>query len=262
MSNDFVRAAAGWLPRVLATATLGVCALAGAQQQGTVKSAINEQTATEAAAKQTQARVDSLDDEAKRAVQEYRVLLQENDSLRRYNTQLETQIKSQMEEMDSIAQELLNIETTSREIVPLEQKMLATLVEFVKLDLPFLAEERNKRVASLNEMMGRADVSVAEKYRRIVEAYQVEMEYGRTLEAYTDKVNDKTVEVLRIGRVALLYQSLDGKETAYWDADKKAWQTDNAYRDAVRRGLKVAKKQGAPDLLLVPVHAATTAEAK
>lgn len=259
MSIDLVRAGGWLLPRVLAVAALGASALALAQQ-GTVKAAINEQTTTEQAAKQTQARVDSLDDEARRAVQEYRALLQENDSLRRYNEQMQVQIKSQETEMGEIATQLEQIEHTSREIVPLVQKMLSTLEEFVNLDLPFLKEERSKRIASLKEMMARADVSIAEKYRRIVEAYQIEMEYGRTLEAYSEKIGERTVEVMRVGRIALLYQTLDGKETGYWDNDKKAWQEDNGYRDAVHRGLKVAKKQGAPDLLVVPVAAAKEAK--
>jgi hypothetical protein len=259
MSNKMVRTPGSILPRVVAIAALGVSALAFAQQ-GTIRSAITEQTSTEAAAQQTQGKVDSLDDEARKAVQEYRALIQENDSLKRYNDQLAIQIKSQETEMVAIAEQVQNIETTKREIVPLVDKMLKTLSEFVKLDLPFLADERTKRIDSLNEMMGRADVSVAEKYRRIVEAYQVEMEYGRTLEAYNDKIGDKTVEILRIGRIALMYQTLDGKETGYWDADGKKWVDDSSYRDAVRRGIKIAKKQGAPDLMIAPVHAA--AEAK
>ena len=103
--------------------------------------------------------------------------------------------------------------------------------------------------------MSRADVSVSEKYRRIVEAYQIEIEYGRTIEAYQGKVGDKTVDFLRAGRVALLYQTLDGKETGYWDADAKKWVQDNDYEDAIEAGLKVAKKQAAPDFIVVPVHA-------
>jgi hypothetical protein len=90
------------------------------------------------------------------------------------------------------------------------------------------------------------------------------MEYGRTLEAYEGKMGDgdkaKTVEFLRVGRVALLYQTLDGKETGYYDADGKKWVEDDGYNDAVKKGLKVAKKQGAPDLLEVPVHAPVEAK--
>ena len=102
-----------------------------------------------------------------------------------------------------MTRQLGEIETTSREVLPMMQKMLATLDQFVKLDVPFLLEERTNRVAQLKDMMTRADVSISEKYRRIVEAYQIEMEYGRTIEAYQGKVGDKTVDFLRAGRVAL-----------------------------------------------------------
>jgi hypothetical protein len=59
-----------------------------------------------------------------------------------------------------------------------------------------------------------------------------------------------------VGRVALLYQTPDGKDTGYWDRGKKDWVADNSYTDGVKEGLKVARKQTAPDLLIVPVQAA------
>ena len=99
-----------------------------------------------------------------------------------YADQLETQIRSQDEEMKTNDGQLREVETTAREVVPLMQKMLDTLEQFVGLDVPFLLEERTKRMATLKELMTRADVAFSEKYRRILEAYQVEMEYGRTIE--------------------------------------------------------------------------------
>jgi hypothetical protein len=154
-----------------------------------------------------------------------------------------------------MTRQISEIETTSREALPMMQKMVATLGQFVRLDTPFLPDERSNRIAQLEDMMTRADVSVSEKYRRIVEAYQIEIEYGRTIEAYQGKVGEKTVDFLRAGRVALLYQTLDGSETGYWDADAKTWKQDNSYEDAIKSGLKVAKKQAAPDFIRLPVHA-------
>jgi hypothetical protein len=108
-------------------------------------------------------------------------------------------------------------------------------------------------------MMKSADVTISEKYRRIVEAYQIEIEYGRTLEAYQGELGQgaeaRTVRFLRIGRVALLYQTPDARETGYWDAGQKQWVTDDSYRAAVKRGFAVADKVGAPDLLIAPVPA-------
>jgi hypothetical protein len=151
--------------------------------------------------------------------------------------------------------QLSEIETTSREVLPMMQKMVGTLDQFVQLDMPFLPDERINRVAQLKDLMGRADVSISEKYRRIVEAYQIEIEYGRTLEAYQGKVGEKTVDFLRAGRVALMYQTLDGKETGYWDAKAKKWVIDDAYDRAIKEGLKVAKKQAAPNFIKVAVPA-------
>ncbi|SFF58342.1 Protein of unknown function [Fontimonas thermophila] len=254
MSESLFRAAmlkrSGW-----AVAGLLASSIAIAQSTATLTRAVNEQVGAEQAAQQTQSRVEQLDDETRQAVAEYRATIQETESLRRYNQQLEQTIKSQLEEMQTMQRQIGEIETTAREIVPFLQKMLATLEEFVKLDMPFLPEERAKRIQDLKDMMARADVAIAEKFRRIVEAYQVEMEYGRTLETYQGKVGDRTVDMLRVGRVALMYQTLDGAETGYWDVDKQDWVEDNDYRDAVAAGLKIARKQAAPDLLVVPVRA-------
>lgn len=224
-------------------------------QTAKVNTVISEQVKAEEAARASQKRVEQLDDEATKMLADYRQMLAESTSLKSYNEQLATQVKSQEEQVADMTQQLTQIETTSREVLPMMDKMLATLDQFVKLDVPFLIDERTNRVAQLKDMMTRADVSTSEKYRRIVEAYQIEMEYGRTIEAYQGKVGDKTVDFLRAGRVSLMYQTLDGKETGYWDANEKTWKKDDEYGDAIRAGLKVAKKQAAPDFVTVAVRA-------
>lgn len=228
-------------------------------QPETVDKAISEQVKTEEAAKSSQQRVENLDEEADKMLAEYRQIIAESKSLKVYNEQLAVQVKTQEEELTAKTQELTEIETTSREVLPMMQNMLDTLDSFVELDLPFLPDERAGRVDQLKEIMTRADVSISEKYRRIVEAYQIEMEFGRTIEAYQGKVGDKTVEYLRVGRIALMYQTLDGKETGYWDAEAKTWKIDESYKDAMTAGLKIAKKQSAPDFLSVPIPAAKEA---
>jgi len=220
-----------------------------------VKTAISEQQKIEAAAVASQKRVEQLDDEASKALTDYRQMLAETQSLKAYNEQMAGQVASQQSQLSEMTRQLDEIQTTSREVLPLMQKMLTTLTQYVALDMPFLPDERKNRIATLESMVSRADVSTSEKYRRIVEAYQIEMEYGRTIEAYQGKVDDKTVELLRVGRVALMYQTLDGKETGYWDVDSKKWVVDKDYRDAMIAGLKVAKKQAAPDFIQAAIHA-------
>jgi hypothetical protein len=222
--------------------------------------AVAEQTAANGEATASQERVNQLDDETQRLLVQYRTALGEADSIRQYSEQLRLQIQSQEEDIASIERQLAEVETTAREVMPLTQKMLDTLGDFVELDVPFLIDERRKRVAGLRDIMNRADVSLSEKYRRVVEAYQIEMEYGRTLEAYDGRIGEgedaRTVQFLRVGRVALMYQTLDEKETGYWDQGARAWVVDNDYRHAFKHGMGVAKKLTAPDLIVTPIPAA------
>lgn len=246
-------------PTCATLAALMLTATAHAAPAG-VGAVISEQSKAEESGKSSQKRIDTMDDAVTGIVANYRSALSETTSLKSYNDQLATQVKSQDEEIAALNKQLSEIETTAREITPLMTNMLGTLEQFVALDIPFLPEERSKRVAVLKDMMGRADVSVSEKFRRLVEGYQIEMEYGRTLESYSGKVNGKTVDFVRAGRVALLYQTLDGKETGYWDTDSKSWKVDDSYASDVKAALKIAKKQSAPDFLVVPVHAPVEAK--
>ncbi|MDI3258174.1 MAG: DUF3450 domain-containing protein [Sinobacteraceae bacterium] len=204
----------------------------------------------------SQKRIDKLADQRESMAEEYRDTLRQADSLKLYIQQLKAQIKDQLAEMDTIREEERTIDTANIEILPLMQQMLATLKEFVHLDMPFLLKEREARIEKLEAMMPRADVTVSEKFRRIVEAYQIEIDYGRTIEAYSGQLGSKDVDFLRVGRVALLYQTPDGSETGYWDRNQKNWVVDNSEADDVRYGLKIARKQTAPDLLIAPVLAA------
>jgi hypothetical protein len=177
-------------------------------------------------------------------------------SLERFNQLQEEQVRSQEEEMASIQRQLVEIDTTNRELLPLMQRMVDTLARFVELDVPFLIEERTARVDNLKRVMERADVSIAEKYRLILDAYQSELDYGRTLEAYEGKGPDgRTVEFARLGRVTLLYRTLDGSEAGYWDAEKKDWVRDPSYQEAVEQAIRRGNEDGAPELLTVPVPA-------
>lgn len=247
-----------WVAAALAAALAAagvLCPPVAVAQSDRINAAIAEQARTEEAAQASQQKVAKLDEEVSGIVAEYRQLLAETQSLKVYNEQLGVQVKAQDEELSTMSTQLTQIETTSREVLPMMVKMLDTLEQFVKLDVPFLPAERAERVETLREMMGAADVSLSEKYRRILEAYQIETEYGRTIEAYEDKVGDRTAEILRVGRVALLYQTLDGAETGYWDVASGGWKVDDGYRESVKHGLKIARKQAAPDLLVVPIAA-------
>jgi hypothetical protein len=257
MQREFRRAR---LAAAVAATALAAAPAALAQPAGAVEPAMREQVEADRAAIAAQGRVDALSDEARDLLLQYRRYLLEGQTLRDYIEQLEVQVESQDAEIEFVKGQLVEIETTSQIVLPLMQKMLHALDRFVELDLPFQLEERRRRVDSLEATMKRADVTLSEKFRRIIEAYQIEIEYGRTLEAYQGEVGReegglRTVRFLRVGRVALMYQTLNGEETGYWDAEQKRWVVDASYRSAIRQGFAVADKAGAPELLVAPVRA-------
>lgn len=226
-----------------------------------LSSAINVEAAINSAAIQSQKKIDGLSDKTRKMLDQYRSATHHTETLTAYNKHLNDLLSSQKLEKTSLEQQLKDIETTQREIVPLILRMLDSLDKFVALDLPFLPEERKERIAKLKEMMVRADVTNAEKFRRILEAFQIENDYGNTIEAYradlTLEGGSSSVDFLRLGRVALYYQRFDGSETGYWDKEQKQWQTlSDDYRNAIRNGLRIARKETAPDLLALPIPAA------
>lgn len=229
--------------------------------QDELKPIVNAGMEINSSANASQQRIDSINDQIQTKLQKFKTVNKEIDGLLVYNQQMEKQIANQLSEMKNLNQSIDKVSVIERQITPLMLRMIASLEQFVALDVPFLEEERAKRLASLHEMMERADVAVSEKFRRVLEAYQVEVDYGRTIEAYTGllKVDgqEKDVDFLRVGRLGLIYRSRDGSELGAWNQDKKTWETlPSTYRTQITKALRVAQKQVAPDMLMLPVTAA------
>lgn len=251
--------------RRVAVSTL-LAVLVSASQAGPVfAQALRDVTRTQeqvaAAAAASQKKIDAMSDEADAMLDEYRGENQRIEALLAYNEQLERLIQSQREELASVEAEIDGVRKVEREILPLMQRMVDGIQAFVELDIPFLLEERSARVADLQTLMDRSDVTVSEKFRRVLEAYQVENDYGRTIDSYRSELvidgAPRTVDFLSVGRVALLYQTLDGETSGMWSREEHDWQPlPDSYNDAIRQGIRIALKQAAPNLLQLPVPAA------
>jgi chromosome segregation ATPase len=224
-----------------------------------VTETVQQQIQVDKAAAQVQDTINTLKDQTLDSASRYAQAMAEAESFEKYNRQLSDQVDAQKVELASIEQQLDEIETTNREVQPLMRNMLDSLDQFVSLDVPFLIKERQERVENLRGLMQRADVTISEKYRLILEAYQIELDYGSSLEAYEGTLGEgadiRTVQFVRLGRISLMYQTLDHSETGYWDATQKKWVRDDSYAGAVEQALKVANGRGAPELLTVPVPA-------
>ena len=215
------------------------------------------------AASSSQLRVTRLAQQTADLLAEYRSVVRETESLKIYNDNLERVVMDQREELVSINQQLNGLEATNRGIVPLMLEMIDTLDKIVENDMPFRLEERRARVLRLREMMDHADVTASEKYRRVMEAYQGEMEYGRSAEAYSETLpsTGQTVDFLRVGRTLLIYQSSDQVTTGWFNPVTRTYEDlPERYRLEVKQGLAIARSEKAPNLVMLPVPGAAVAK--
>lgn len=232
-----------------------------------VNKVLETERKTQQSSQQSQKRIDKTSNDTKQMLEAYRQALWRKKQLDVYSKQLTELVKSQDVEKQSLQRQVNAVDDTQQAIMPLMLRMVDTLEEFIKLDIPFLPDERANRVTSLREELNNAESSVAVKYRRVLEAYQIEAEYGRTLETYRGELQFgdiiRAVDFLRLGRVGLYYIGIDGTKAGYWDAASKSWKSlDDSYRPTIRRGIQLAKQQIAPELLSLPVAAPLVHKAK
>ncbi len=249
---------------LLAAAMLSAGVVMGASA-ATVDGALDQGVNRANKAQQSQQKIDSVDNSIRASEREYRGLVKEIDGLNVYVTQLNKQLKAQQDELASIEASIKNVTLVERQITPLMLRMIDAIDQFVAADVPFLAEERSKRVANLKNMMGRSDVTVAEKYRKVTEAYQAEVDYGRTIESYRGTLDtngqSREVDFLRVGRISLMYQSLNGQELGVWNTTSNQWEAlDASFKSKLMAGIRIAREQAAPDLIKVPVAAPSSAQ--
>ncbi len=212
--------------------------------------------------KAAQKSVDKIATSTEKIVAKYKRELKVIDGLKVYNQLFRTQIAAQEARKNKLRNAIAENAVVERQIFPLMLSMVDALEKFIELDIPFHIEERRERVAKLRETIGDAEVIGAEKLRKVYEAYQIETDFGGNLDAYRQVVTvngkQQEVNVLRFGRISLVYQSDDGKQNAVWDNNARDWVALGAteYRNYIKKGLKIANKQIAPELFILPVSAA------
>jgi septal ring factor EnvC (AmiA/AmiB activator) len=213
------------------------------------------------AARQSQAKIDKLADETRDLLTDYKTVTKQVDGLKVYNARLQRQIDNQAVRIAEIDESIDQVTVISRQMTPLAIRMIDGLESFVELDVPFHLDERKERIAFLRANLDRSDVSIAEKFRQVLEAYKIENEYGRKIDAYKGSLEidgvDRDVNFLRVGRISFLYQSTDTEMSGAWDQASRSWVplSRGEYRTAIMKGLRIARKEASIDLMNLPVAA-------
>jgi len=246
----------------LAAALVATSGSAFAQTVDRVLSASQERLTL---AQQSQERINNIVEGTRSLEDDYRAINKEIDGLRVYNRLMVAQTDGQAAVLEDIALSIDQVDVINRQIFPLMERMIDGIEQSIALDVPFLMEERADRVENLHDIMERSDVSVAEKFRKVMEAYQIEMDYGTSSEWYEATLEvdgePRQYNILRIGRIGLYFQSDDSSITGRWDNEARQWVRDDAARNDIRKGIRMARQLIAPELIAVPVPAPTPAEA-
>jgi len=227
---------------------------------------VSDQTARDTAA--SQRRIDQLDDQTASLLNDYRAALKQWESVKRYNESMRNNIAAQEAEIERLQEDIANIDELTSSVQPLMMDMVERFEQIVAADIPFQQADRGERVDRLKAILNNPSMSAAQRYRLIVEAYQIENEFGRTIGAYNGILDVDgeaiTGEFLQIGRVALVFKTEDDSVLRIYNNNTRAWEPLNrgTYLQDVKFGLRMAKEQTAPDIMFVPVRAPETVQAQ
>ena len=205
-----------------------------------------------------QEKIEELDEISKKVYFEYKDTLNEYKSLKNYDDQLSEIIDAQFREITNINQQIDSLDDINIDILPLLKTMIDTLRKVIDLDIPFLKEGRVQRVNNLDELLLRADITTAEKFRKVFEAYQIEADFGKTIENYPGYItlnnNQIAVDFFRLGRLGLFYRTPDGNETGFWNLDSNNWSHEGGSLDKnIKAALDISNRQSPPNFITLPL---------
>jgi hypothetical protein len=213
-----------------------------------------------AQAAEAQRRINQLSDEADELIQEYSEVAKVVDGLEVYNAGYRRTISEQEKRIAEYNQSIEDAAALQRQVPPLMERMMVALEQFVDLDMPFLLDERQALLTLIRNTFSDSSVNVAEKFRLVLAAYQQEINYGRVMQHYTDTLDiggvERDVDILRVGRIALLYQTSDQTQTGAWDKNSNQWVTlEDDYRRPVANAIRMAQDLATTEILELPIHA-------
>ena len=203
----------------------------------------------------SQDNIDATERKTDKIVNEWKAVSKQVEGLKLYNEQKRIQIQAQLELMDKLDDQLVQVVVMQRQIPPLAQRMLESLESFIGLDTPFRIEERQNRIDLVRSSLAKPKVTASEQVRQVLEAYNIEAEYGRKIDTYESTLQDGTVvNILVIGRIGMFYQTKDEQSSGRWNNETNSWDDlPGSYRKPIRNDIRMAKKLAPTDMLMMPV---------
>ncbi|MEO1040460.1 MAG: DUF3450 domain-containing protein [Pseudomonadota bacterium] len=246
--------------RIRVSLVAGVAALATAgaaygQQQLDQALQIARQSTQEGA--RTQEQIDDIADQASNLERQYIAQQEVIEGQRVFVEQQRVFLQSQENELRELNSQLERVGSIERDLTPMILEMFVRLQDFVEQDLPFQLEARRDRLANIEETLGNAQVPPAEKYRLILNAYEIESASGRSLRSYSEEVirdgDPQEARILQVGRVALIRRFPDGSMEMQTKANPEWRSVPGSFSSSVQRALRIADEVTTPEVFVAPL---------
>lgn len=198
--------------------------------------------------------------------------------------QQELFVSQQDVKISSLNSQIDGLDDWKASIDPMLGKMATGIAGQIRSDYPFEMDRRLPRLQSLEKSIKDPAASVGDKYRKALNVYKLEVNYGQSMEAKkgnhpinpTIRVGDDRWEkddngevkfdkngerteifdgsYLRYGRLAYVYLQADSTQAMRYDLGAKEWADlpKKSIAD-IRRGVKIASGEAAPNVVKVPL---------
>ena len=234
--------------------------VAGEAPAQSLEHSLDEARAINQQAVKSQQTINKVADSTRQMLEEYRQLALDSDYFQVQKQHLTQALQQQEARRSVLLHQLETRQITEQRLLPLLASMVQALEQFIVLALPFHHQQRIDSVLMLRERVQDVSLSLADRFQLVMEAFQIELEYGNTLEAYRDQIQwqgqSLSVACLRVGRTALYFLTPDAATVGYWDAASRQWAPlPDRFARVIGDGIRVARGQVAPRLLPLPMAA-------
>lgn len=170
---------------------------------------------------------------------------------------LQQVVQRQQDYIARMQTRIIEMEKMRQNLVPWLEELIGRMERHIDADLPFLTAERTARIAALKQVVYDPELTMGEKMRRVFEGLSVEMDYGRSVETQKEEIDFKgerlLVNVLRIGRTALLMQTLDGSTAGMYSGG--TWvELPGSWGAEIQTAIEITQRKRPIEFVKLPVR--------
>ncbi|RBP53154.1 DUF3450 domain-containing protein [Arenicella xantha] len=208
----------------------------------------------------SQKRIDAISEQTEKVIADYHQQRKNVEVLKKFNDRMRRTLQAQEVAMQRLERSIEDASLIERQIVPLMLSMIDGLERFIAADVPFKLEERRARVGRIKGYLTNANISAAERFRQVLEAYSIENAYGQSIDVFVEELElpqgTLSVNMLQVGRSGLYYLTTDGKQAGYWDTSAKVWKAlDSSHNAGIAQAIRMTQDKEVKGLMLLPTKA-------